>query len=958
MLSTPQGKRSAVALVAACSILTTAVFSGTGSAAGQADTQPAAVPGELLVRFEPGARPARRAALRELAGVTLERRLLLPRLQLVRTRPGLTVAAAINALEAQPGVDYAEPNYLYEPLAIPDDPRFGDQWALLNSGQTIQSFPGVAGADISAPAAWDTSTGSREVKVAVIDSGINYEHPDLAANVWTNPGEAASGEWANGIDDDGNDLVDDLYGWDFYEDDANVRGGGDGHGTGVAGIVGAVGNNGLGVSGVNWRVGLVALVAGTSAGVPSDAVTDSIGYADRVGADVANMSFGNNGHSGSVFLAIAAAADTLFVAGAGNSGSDNDTVGFLPCEYELPNVVCVAATNNRDELANFSSYGATSVDLAAPGEDILAPFARYRELFSDDFETPVARWDYTQAPLPATPGKWRRVAGATGGGGAPASTHVLQDSEGSDYPDNADTRVTLQEPIDLAAADGCFVRLDASVDTESAKDHLRVEAAAAPGGPYTELARLSGDTPTPWTPVVAQLGAFEGGDLYLRLRLTSDGANTAGGASVDNVRVACDDPAQSYSWGSGTSLSTPQVTGAAALVKAHMPDISVAELRERLLRTVDRLPSLEGKVVTGGRLNVERALTADLTPPAATIDSSPAPLTSSRAAAFSFSSSKPGTTFACSLDGQEFTPCSSPAGYSALADGGHNFAVRATDEFGITGSAAEADWVVDATAPAVTITDGPAASTTANAASFSFTASEPVESYECSLDGGAFATCSSPRSYEALEAGAHSFAVKARDGAGNWSAAASRGWTITEPSPPPDGGGGGDEPEPEPEPAEGGDPPPPDPDPDPSDGGLVAPRPDDAEPKAWSAPEIGVEIPRQTLRRVLRKGFRTRTVVGGKCPCRLVQRLRLDRRLARRLGLVAGGTRRRKLGPAIGRTRARLAAEGRVRTRLRVGRRVRKRLRTRRRVDTWVETRVKDSRGLATIVRQQVRVRR
>lgn len=954
MRSTPPRRRGAVALVAACATIAAAALGPVGASGDAAPSQPApaAVPGELLARFDPDTPAAARRASRELAGTRLERRMLLPGLELLRTRPGVQVAAAIAALERAPGVRYAEPNWLDRLQAIPDDPRLAEQWALHNTGQTINGVPGTPGGDIAATQAWDTETGSRDVKVAVIDGGIDHYHPDFAANIWRNAGEAAAGELRNGVDDDENGFTDDLYGWDFIDNDPDPLTG-DGHGNAVASVIGATGDNALGVTGVNWLVSLVGLRA-CSGLCPLDAQVQAISYAALIGADVANMSFGGPTNSTARREAIRAASNTLFVPGAGNSAHDNDVEPNYPCAYELPNVLCVAATNNRDELAAWSSYGATSVDLGAPGEDIMAAGPVYREVFRDDFEDDLApRWDYTEAPVPADPARWRRVVAPAVGGGA--STHVLQDSEGASYADNADTRVTLLAPIDLSGEQGCSVALDATLNTESTKDHLRVEAASAATGPFTELVRASG-SPSGRVLVSAPLSGFDGGDVYLRLRLTSDGQSTRDGASVDDVRVLCDDPQAGYGLATGTSFAAPQVAGAAALVKAHMPGISVADLRERLLRTVDRLPTLEGKVVTGGRLNVERALTADLAAPVATIDSAPASLTSSRSASFEFTSSKPGSTFECRVDGEEFAACGSPMTYAELADGEHTFAVRAIDEYGIVGSAAEAGWTVDATAPTATITSGPEGSTTARSASFGFTASEPAAGFECRLDGGAFAECASPASYSDLAAGAHTFAVRARDIAGNWSAdPATRTWTITDP-PPEDGGGSGSgdgtagsdgtadpsEPAPrEPAPA------------------LVAPSLDDPEPKAWDAPTLRVKVPRrQTVRRVRRRGLVAVAAIDARCRCKLTHTLRLDRRLARKAGLIPNRSTRRTRRPRIARGAVRVRSDGRVRTKLRLAKRARARLARAPRLTGILQTRLVDRRGQTKRVRQRVRLRR
>jgi subtilisin family serine protease len=559
--------------------------------------------GEIIVRFEATTGAAERAQVRDRVGVTAERDLLLPDTQLVRAAPGVAARAAIAALEADPRVRYAEPNRLLQPLRAPDDPGFGGMWNL----QTI-----------AAPPAWDVTVGSDDVKLAVLDTGIDHLHPDLAENHWQNPGEARPGEARNGIDDDGNGFVDDVHGWDF---DAHHAWPLDrtGHGSAVAGVAGATGDNGVGLAGVSWDVSLAALKVGDGP-FPMSAIVDATVYAGRIGADVANMSFGSAAIRGSDFSrahrdAIAGAADTLFVAAAGNGNSDNDSDPFYPCSYELPNLICVTGTDGRDQLVY--NHGRTSVHLAAPGYGVPVMHPLPREVFRDDFEQPTARWDYAEGPLPAVPGTWRRITALNSN-----RVHVLTDSEGGDYENGADASVTLTEPIDLSAARDCFVTLDAVLDSESSADHLRIEGAGGLSGPWHELTRASGGTGGRYETIGASLERFEGGGVHLRLRLTSDAQNAGDGALVDDVRVRCYD-ASSYAPGNGTSFAAPHVAGAAALVKSHMPGLSVAELRERLLRTVDPLPSLQGKTVTGGRLNVARALTADLDPAGGTVEPPP-----------------------------------------------------------------------------------------------------------------------------------------------------------------------------------------------------------------------------------------------------------------------------------------------------------------------------------------------
>lgn len=285
-------------------------------------------------------------------------------------------------------VAYAEPDYIvYAFETYPDDASFSQLWGLHNTGQS----GGTADADIDAPEAWDMAVGTTNVLVGVIDTGIDYTHVDLAANMWVNPGEAGALA-SNGLDDDGNGYVDDWKGWDFVNDDNDPM---DDHyhGTHCAGTIGGVGNNLTGVAGVCWNLRMVGLkfLSASGSGSLSDAV-DAIYYATGIGVDLTSNSWGGGGYSQAMAdaLADADAHDILFVAAAGNSSANNDTSPHYPSSYTNENIIAVAATDHRDGLAYFSCYGAESVDLGAPGVDIYStsPNDGYRTLSGTSMATP------------------------------------------------------------------------------------------------------------------------------------------------------------------------------------------------------------------------------------------------------------------------------------------------------------------------------------------------------------------------------------------------------------------------------------------------------------------------------------------------------------------------------------------------------------------------------------------
>ena len=318
---------------------------------GSPVTAPAAsfAPDRVLVRFRSGASAAAEKQARSSAGATLVRSYrLVPGLELLKVAPVHAAPSALAAIARDPEVLYATRDVAYHVQSIPDDPLFEDQWGMESIG---------------APEAWEHSTGSSSVTVAVLDTGITLNHPDLEANIWTNPDPGRYG------------YADDLHGWNFVAND-NDPSDDYGHGTHVAGIIGAVGNNGIGVAGVNWSVSVMPLKICNGEGICylSDEIA-ALEYAVEHGAKVANASFGGDyGGEKAEEEAIAAAgkAGLLYVAAAGNDASNDDSEPFYPASYPLENIVSVAATTRSGGLASFSDYGPKSVDLGAPGQEILS----------------------------------------------------------------------------------------------------------------------------------------------------------------------------------------------------------------------------------------------------------------------------------------------------------------------------------------------------------------------------------------------------------------------------------------------------------------------------------------------------------------------------------------------------------------------------------------------------------
>ena len=327
---------------------------GIPEAVSAEESYPDVVSGQLLIR----------APLGELAEIELTPARELGfgwALVVVSPRDGVADTADQAAALARRKGFQVEPNYLYH---LADEPLFSDQWALENTGQT----GGTPDADIDILDAWTRTTGSPDVTIAVIDTGAALGHPDLAPVLWTNTGEIGG----NGIDDDGNGFVDDINGWDFLDGDSDPSDT-HGHGSFVASVAtGAL--NGVGIAGVAPdSVFMPIRVCGPSGFCPLSAIIEGLSYAVDNGADVANLSLGLSFPSSALESAVLGAVDAgvTVVAAAGNDGLNTDVFPFYPASYDMDGLISVAATDHNDILASFSNFGATSVDLAAPGVDIV-----------------------------------------------------------------------------------------------------------------------------------------------------------------------------------------------------------------------------------------------------------------------------------------------------------------------------------------------------------------------------------------------------------------------------------------------------------------------------------------------------------------------------------------------------------------------------------------------------------
>jgi subtilisin family serine protease len=529
-------------------------------------------PGEVLVKFKPGTTEGAVALVASDLAVEEMREFRV--LSQLRQRPYLLLRSAqrstpelLAALRANPAVEAASPNYRRHLLRRPNDPKFAKLWGMNK---------------ISATQAWELNVGSPGVVLAVLDTGVDYLHEDLAANMWRNPGEIPG----NHIDDDHNGFRDDVYGYDFAADRFGNQDSDpmdiDSHGTHVAGTMAAVGNNGKGVCGVSWQVRIMALKAfRPDMHIYDSDCIEAIDYAVKMKREFGvnlvaiNASFGGGGEDPLQKDAIAEAGSQgiAFVCAAGNEGSDSDATPFYPAGYDLPSIIAVAATDADDQLASFSNFGANSVDLAAPGVGILStvPAGKGQEAWlksgSDIFD--------------ANPMEYSGLSAAAG------LNRTIHDCgrglSAADFP---------------AGVSGNIALIERGVSTFKEKTVKAQNAGAVGVVIYNNESGNFGGTLSDagnWVPVIS-LSREDG--LVVKSR------------GVHQVNLT-NRPAN-YGLSDGTSMAAPHVCGALGLLAAQFPADDMAKRISRLYSGADRLASLEGKIKTGARLNLARALAQNL----------------------------------------------------------------------------------------------------------------------------------------------------------------------------------------------------------------------------------------------------------------------------------------------------------------------------------------------------------
>jgi len=336
-------------------------------------SNPEAVPGEYILKLKKGASVQKNVnALEKSLDIKVKRFISNTDLAVVKIndKNPTDFKAITNRLMKNSQVVFAEPNYIYRINRVPNDPELGKLWGMINHGQPDSSnSKGVSGVDIGAEAAWDIETGKQDLLIAVIDTGMDYTHSDLKDNAWTNMAELNG---SPGVDDDNNGFIDDIHGYDFANHDPDPMDD-HGHGSHCSGTIGGKGNDGAGIVGVAWNVKIMGVkFLGADGGGTLEGAVEAIKYATKMGVKIMSNSWGGGGYSEALKEAIQEAGEhgIVFTAAAGNSAQNNDESPAYPATYNLPNVISVAAIDNRGELATFSSYGRKTVHVSAPGVNV------------------------------------------------------------------------------------------------------------------------------------------------------------------------------------------------------------------------------------------------------------------------------------------------------------------------------------------------------------------------------------------------------------------------------------------------------------------------------------------------------------------------------------------------------------------------------------------------------------
>lgn len=582
--------------------------------------------GELLVKFKPGlTNLAKATTLRVLDDIPMADMSAqgggafatlsavddsgLMKVKFSKSKP---IATALAELQADPNVELVQPNFRYQISTVPNDTSYSQLWGLKNTGQVITAANGpttpktednstgiTPGNDMGMESAWNYITNCRSTIVAVVDTGINYNQEDLIDNMWDG-GATFPHHGYNYVDDTTDPM------------DTN------GHGTHVAGTIGAVGNNGKGTTGVCWDASIMAVkvMNSTGAGYTSD-IIQGINFAVTHGAKVINLSIGGPNSTDASFSNVITTAQTngvLIVAAAGNSAVNNDVPALAdyPCSFTHTNVLCVAALTQKYNLASFSNYGATSVDVGAPGINIVSPWPGTQTTVLDDM---TGGWTFSTT---TSSGWGYKTFTETSGTYSAIVNPANYDGSTQQYVNSTDDRAFKSYNLSAYNSAALYYRLQGDMETT---DPLNVFISTSSGDPMagtgTQIDRIVGTTSGARVTESYDISNFMSTTTVVGFQLSTDAATTNFGAKIAFLyfrTLALN--ANTYNVLSGTSMATPHVAGLATMLFAFNPNFTYADVINAIKSSgttvtgdaTDGSKGLVGKTVTGKAVNGIQAL--------------------------------------------------------------------------------------------------------------------------------------------------------------------------------------------------------------------------------------------------------------------------------------------------------------------------------------------------------------
>jgi thermitase len=559
----------------------------------QLGTRPTHVTDELLVKFKQGV--AKEQRLQSISALAVREKQRLGKQQQIsriKLQKGQSLQQALAAYRADPNVEYVQPNYIYYAQAVPNDTDYSQLWGLDNPN----------GNDIDAELAWEQITNCNNVTVAVLDVGIDYTHQDLSTNMWDG---SAAGYPNHGYDFIGDSIFDPVA-----DDNPLPMGALEEHGTHITGTIAAVGNNNNGTTGVCWQAQIMSVRVLDSTGTGStSSIIQGIYFAINNGAKVINMSLGFQGMFDTAFsdaINDARDNDVVVVVAAGNGGANNELTDFYPCNFIHDNVVCVAALDQNYILASFSNYGVTSVDVGAPGVDIISTVPE-GQIISD----PLTGWTTNN-------GHWTTDQCDFVVDSVPTTLTTLVnpfswcDQTGT-YVDNANDNV--YKTFDLSGSgERAALFYQPFIETETDADFFLTAFDATGGDPFdgvndNPLLQFSGTNDTDNFYFIHDLTACRTSTCTIGFRLTSNVGLELGGIGIPVVIISTlESGGNSYVTLQGTSMATPHVTGIAAMIRAYNPNYSYADTVAAIKQGGEYVGALDGFTSTSKAANAMGSL--------------------------------------------------------------------------------------------------------------------------------------------------------------------------------------------------------------------------------------------------------------------------------------------------------------------------------------------------------------